>query len=72
MFKNVNNMSFFEDFIEGVKDVGTSSVRIITDTAIDIGNVATGFQFNDEMESAKKEMSDVGILNHKDAIEKKT
>ncbi len=52
-------MSFWDDFAEGMKDVATSTTRIVTDTAIDLGNVATGFQFNDEMEAAKKEMSEM-------------
>lgn len=52
------------------KDVGTSTTRIVTDTAIDIANVSTGFQFNDDMEAAKKAMSDAGILSAADAIEK--
>ncbi len=63
-------MSFWDDFAEGMKDVATSTTRIVTDTAIDLGNVATGFQFNDEMEAAKKEMSDAGMLSAADAIEK--
>ncbi len=63
-------MSFFEDFAEGLKDVGTSATRIITDTAIDIGDVATGFQFSDDMAKAKQQMSDVGLLSAADTIEK--
>lgn len=63
-------MGFWDDFAEVLKDVGTSATRIVTDTAIDLGNVATGFQFNEEMEAAKKEMSDAGILSPADAIEK--
>ena len=63
-------MGFWNDFAEGIKDVGTSATRIVTDTAIDLGNVATGFQFNEEMESAKKEMSDAGVLSPADAIAK--
>jgi hypothetical protein len=50
-------MSFWKDFAQGLKDVGTTTTRIMTDTAIDLGNVATGFQFNNEMEAAKKKMS---------------
>ncbi len=52
------------------KDVGTSATRIVTDTAIDLANLGTGFQFNDDMEAAKKAMSDAGILSAADAIEK--
>ena len=52
------------------KDVGTSATRIVTDTAIDLANVSTGFQFNEDMEAAKKAMSDAGILSAADAIEK--
>ena len=41
-------MSFWDDFAEGftrtIKDIGTSVTRIVTDTAIDLGNVVTGFQ----------------------------
>ena len=59
-----------EDIISVTKDVGTSATRIVTDTAIDLANVATGFQFNDEMEAAKTTMSDAGVLSAADAIEK--
>ena len=52
------------------KDVGTSATRIVTDTAIDLANVSTGFQFNDDMEAAKKAMSSAGVLSAADAIEK--
>ncbi|NBD17076.1 MAG: hypothetical protein GVY04_13315 [Cyanobacteria bacterium] len=52
------------------KDVGTSATRIVTDTAIDLANVSTGFQFNDDMEAAKKAMSDAGIISAAEAIEK--
>jgi septal ring factor EnvC (AmiA/AmiB activator) len=63
-------MSFFDDFIDVVKDVGTSATRIVTDTAIDLANVTTGFQFDDDMQSAKKAMSDAGIYSAADAIQK--
>lgn len=63
-------MSFWDDFAQGLKDVGTSVTRIVTDTAIDIGDVATGFQFTDDMQAAKKTMSDAGVLSAADAIEK--
>lgn len=63
-------MSFFDDFIGVVKDVGTSITRIATDTAIDLANVTTGFQFDAEMQSAKKAMSDAGIYSAADAIQK--
>ncbi|WP_043640564.1 hypothetical protein [Chromobacterium haemolyticum] len=63
-------MSFFDDFISVVRDVGTSATRIVTDTAIDLANVTTGFQFDDEMRSAKKAMSDAGVYSAADAIQK--
>lgn len=67
-------MSFWDDFVDGfttaIVDVGTSATRIVTDTAIDLGNVATGFQFSDDMEAAKQTLSDVGILSAADAIRK--
>lgn len=63
-------MPFWNDFVDGVKDVGTSATRIVTDTAIDIGDVATGFQFSDDMARAKKKMTDAGVLSAADAIEK--
>ena len=63
-------MSFWDDFAQGLKDVGTSAARIVTDTAIDIGDVATGFQFTGWMKAAKKTMSDAGVLSAADAIEK--
>ena len=67
-------MGFFDDFakgfVTGVKDVGTSATRIVTDTAIDIGDVATGFQFSEEMDAAKKKMSEAGVLSAAEAIEK--
>lgn len=51
-----------------LKDVGTSSVRIVTDTGIDVGNVVTGFQFSGKMESAKKAMDKVGLKSASTAI----
>lgn len=63
-------MGFFDDFVDIAKDVGTSATRIVTDTAIDLGDVATGFQFSDEMSAAKRKMSEAGILSAADAIEK--
>ncbi len=51
------------------KDVATSTTRIVTDTAIDIGNVATGFQFEDEMATAKRKLSEAGIRSAAEAIE---
>jgi len=63
-------MGFFDDFVDVAKDVGTSATRIVTDTAIDLGDVATGFQFSDEMSTAKRKMSEAGILSAADAIEK--
>ncbi len=71
--KTVNEIStspVINDIASVTKDVGTSATRIVTDTAIDIANVGTGFQFNDEMEAAKKTMSDAGVLSAADAIEK--
>lgn len=63
-------MGFFKDFVDIAKDVGTSATRIVTDTAIDLGDVATGFQFSDEMNAAKQKMSEAGILSAADTIEK--
>ncbi|NJL26175.1 MAG: hypothetical protein HC902_14145 [Calothrix sp. SM1_5_4] len=47
-------MGFFDDFLTTVKDIGTSAVRVVTDTAIDLTDVATGLQFSEEMDAAKK------------------
>lgn len=47
-------MPFWNDFVDGLKDVGTSATRIVTDTAIDIGDVATGFQFSDDMAKPRR------------------
>lgn len=63
-------MSFFDDFVTVVKDIGTSATRIVTDTAIDLANVATGLQFDEEMEKAKQSMKDAGIYSASDAIER--
>lgn len=63
-------MSFFKDFLGIVEDIGTSATRLVTDTAIDLANVTTGFQFNDDMEKAKKKMSEAGIYSASDAIER--
>ena len=67
-------MSFWDDFAEGftrtIKDIGTSVTRIVTDTAIDLGNVVTGFQFQDKMDKAKQTLKDAGLLSAADAIEK--
>ena len=71
--KTVNEISkspVINDIASVTKDVGTSATRIVTDTAIDIANVSTGFQFNDEMEAAKQTMSDAGVLSAADAIKK--
>ncbi|NEP74742.1 MULTISPECIES: hypothetical protein [unclassified Okeania] len=71
--KTVNEIStspVINDIASVTKDVGTSATRIVTDTAIDIANLGTGFQFDDEMEAAKKAMSDAGVLSATDAIEK--
>jgi hypothetical protein len=68
-------VSFWHDFSMGftntITDIGTSATRILTDTAIDLGNVATGFQFQDKMDEAKKKLSDAGVLSTSDAIEKR-
>lgn len=50
------------------KDVGTSTVRIVTDVAIDSANVVTGFQFSESMESAKAAMDDAGLKSAATAI----
>ena len=67
-------MSFWDDFAEGftrtIKDIGTSVTRIVTDTAIDLGNVVTGFQYQDKMDEAKQTLKDAGLLSAADAIEK--
>jgi len=67
-------MSFWNDFATGfvgtIKDIETSATRIVTDTAIDLGNVITGFQFQDKMDEAKQALKDAGLLSAADAIEK--
>lgn len=63
-------MGFWDDFALGLKDVGTTATRIVTDTAVDIGDVVTGFQFSDKMNDAKRKMSDAGVLSAADAIQK--
>ena len=68
--KEISKSPVMNDIASVTKDVGTSTTRIVTDTAIDIANVATGFQFDDDMEAAKKAMSDAGVLSAADAIEK--
>jgi vacuolar-type H+-ATPase subunit I/STV1 len=60
----------FDEICDSLKDIATSLTRIGTDTVIDLANVVTGFYFNDEVENAKKEMSNAGILNATDSIEK--
>ncbi|WP_417812293.1 hypothetical protein [Thalassospira alkalitolerans] len=61
-------MSFFNSVGKFFRDAGTSIGRIVTDSAIDIANVATGFQFSKDMETAKKAMTDVGFKSASDAI----
>ncbi|MBV6626864.1 MAG: hypothetical protein KI793_28655 [Rivularia sp. (in: Bacteria)] len=76
LFDSIGNV--FEDAVKVIAketvsvatDVGTSATRIVTDTAIDIADIATGFQFSDDMGAAKKAMSDAGVLSAADAIEK--
>ena len=53
-----------------VKDVGTSTTRIVTDVALDVGNVATGFRFEDEFAHAKRKMSEAGVRTAAEAIER--
>lgn len=73
-------MSFFKNLGKNIvkvgkkigstcKDVGTSAVRIVTDTAIDIGDTVTGFKFSKDMDNAKKTMSKAGIKKASEAIE---
>ncbi|HCN46818.1 MAG TPA: hypothetical protein DIT18_15145 [Pseudomonas sp.] len=64
-------MSFFDDFLDIVKDIGTSATRMVTDTAIDLANIATAFHFDGEMQDAKKALTDVGIHSAGDAIQKR-
>jgi prefoldin subunit 5 len=63
-------MSLFNEIFDTIQDVETSLTRMVTDSVIDLTNAATGFHFNDELEKAKKEMSNAGILNATDSIEK--
>jgi hypothetical protein len=67
--KVVENTST-DQVISIAKDVGTSTTRIVTDTGLDVADVATGFQFSEELDGAKKEMTDAGVLSAADAIEK--
>jgi hypothetical protein len=67
---NIENPSASTSVEAIAKDILTSVTRIFTDTAIDIANVVTGFQFAEDMEKAKKAMSDGGVLSSADAIEK--
>lgn len=59
-----------DDVINVTKDIGTSTTRIVTDTGLDVADVATGFQYSKELDGAKKEMTDAGVLSAADAIEK--
>ncbi|BAZ26199.1 hypothetical protein NIES4073_71050 [Kalymmatonema gypsitolerans NIES-4073] len=64
-------MSLFNNEIfDTILDVETSLTRMVTDPVIDLTNVVTGGNFNDELEKAKKEMSNAGILNTTESIEK--
>jgi uncharacterized coiled-coil protein SlyX len=67
---DINQSSVATDISSVATDVGTSATRIVTDTAIDTANVITGFQFEQDMENAKKTMSGAGVLSAADAIEK--
>jgi hypothetical protein len=67
---DINQSSVSKDISSVATDVGTSATRIVTDTAIDTANVITGFQFEKDMENAKKTMSNAGVLSAADAIEK--
>jgi hypothetical protein len=51
------------------RDVGTAATRIVTDTAIDLTNVATGFKFNAKLEGAKNKLSKAGIHTTAEIIE---
>lgn len=64
-------MSFLDDLVSVVKDIHTSTARIVVDTAIDLANVATALQFEQEMDGAKKAMKDAGIYSASEAIERR-
>lgn len=51
------------------KDLYTGSARIVTDTAIDLGDLVTGFQFHKDMEKAKTTMDKAGVKSMKASIE---
>lgn len=51
------------------RDVGTAAARIVTDAAIDLTNVATGFKFNKKLEGAKNKLSKAGIHTSAEIIE---
>jgi chaperonin cofactor prefoldin len=62
-------MSFWNSLGNTFKDIGTSTVRVITDTALDIGDAVTLGRFSDTIKGAKEDMSRAGVLSAKDAIE---
>ncbi len=43
------------------KNVVAPAVRIVTDTAIDVGDLVTGTHFHDDMDKAKKTLDEAGI-----------
>ena len=63
-------MSFWKSLGNTFKDIGTSTVRVITDTSLDIADAVTLGRFSDELKRAKEDMSKVGVLSAKDAIER--
>jgi len=77
-------MGFWDDVLSVTKDVGTSATRIVTDTgldaaslSVDLANLATQGNFQNEMTSAqsgldtaRSEMSKAGVLTAAEAIEK--
>ncbi len=54
--------------VDTTNDLNMAAFRENADMAIDLGNVLTGYQFKDEMDDAKKALSDAGLPTTTEAI----
>jgi hypothetical protein len=67
-------VSFWDDFgnsfVDTLKNIGTSTIRMPADMVLDLANLITGTQYQHEYDGLKKQMSDAGVLNTHDSVAK--
>lgn len=64
-------MGFFDSLANTLRDIGTSSVRVVTDFGLDAANFVTLNKFDDTFDGIKEKMRHAGIMNAAEAIEKR-